>query len=331
MEQPSPSPSSSPSSSPPLGHPLDPKDAEILFLSQRLDRMERFMADRLRQGSDPAITTQAPLQHYCPSDVDVMGCPSIKPATPIEFFTKPTKSDTELKEVIRGFPKNVHMDQYKAPKVPYVVSNNLTFNKKHDSQIREFQERCAELTRPVDYFYHQFRQLQEIDPEHLKPDQILDLSVSFAVLMRQHLGGMAVKMHETRMANVREAAGAHFEDDALNMFDPQSFYDHTKSILTLQTYFKSKTGTDNRRDKGGNNNNNNSHGNGRHNSDKNWNNNQDRRSQCRSGRDFNNSNRSSSSFQRNSGNQRRNSQQRGRSTSRRNDRSPRLEGGSKDS
>ncbi|KAG9072231.1 hypothetical protein KI688_006455, partial [Linnemannia hyalina] len=173
--------------------------------------------------------------------------------------------------------------------------------------------------------------LQEIDPKHLKPDQILDLSVSFAVLMRQHLGGMAVKMHETRMANVREAAGAHFEDDALNMFDPQSFYDHTKSILTLQTYFKSKTGTDNRRDKGGNNNNDNSHGNGRHNSDKNWNNNQDRRSQSRSGRDFNNSNRSSSSFQRNSGNQRRNSQQRGRSTSRRNDRSPRLEGGSKDS
>ncbi|KAG9062246.1 hypothetical protein KI688_006578 [Linnemannia hyalina] len=253
MEQPSPSSSSSSSSSPPLDHPLDPKDAEILFLSQRLDRMERFMADRLRQGSDPAITTQAPLQHYRPSDVDVMGCPSIKPATPIEFFTKPTKSDAELKEVIRGFPKNVHMDQYKAPKVPYVVSNNLDFNRKHDSQIREFQERCAELTRPVDYFYHQFRQLQEIDPEHLKPDQILDLSVSFAVLMRQHLGGMTVKMHETRMANVREAAGAHFEDDALNMLDPQSFYDHTKSIRTLQSYFKSKPGTDNHRDKGDNN------------------------------------------------------------------------------
>ncbi|KAG9064578.1 hypothetical protein KI688_002836 [Linnemannia hyalina] len=111
-----------------------------------------------------------PMLHFntIAPQTDVIGCPSIKSETPIEFFTKPTKSDAELKEAIRGFPKNVHMDQYKAPKVPYVVSNNLTFNKKHDSQIREFQERCAELTRPVDYFYHQFRQLQEIDPEHLK-------------------------------------------------------------------------------------------------------------------------------------------------------------------
>ncbi|KAG0074996.1 hypothetical protein BGZ93_004342, partial [Podila epicladia] len=211
--------------------------------------MKRLMADHFHQDSDPAITTQASLQHYRPSDADVSGCPSIKPATPIEFFTKPTKSDAELKDTIRGFPKNVHMDQYKAPKVPYVVSNNLNFNKKHDSQICEFQERCAELTWPVDFFYHEFRQLQEIDPENLKPDQILDLSVSFAVLICQHLGGMAVKMHETHMANVREAAGAHFEDDTLNMFDPQSFYDHTKSICTLQSYFKNKTGTDNCRDK----------------------------------------------------------------------------------
>ncbi|KAG0338280.1 hypothetical protein BG005_003816 [Podila minutissima] len=85
----------------------------------------------------------------------------------------------------------------------------------------------------------------EIDPDNLKPDQILDLSVSFAVLIHQHLGGMAVKMHKIHMANVCKAAGANFEDDALNMFDPQSFYNHTKSICTLQAYFKNKMGTDN--------------------------------------------------------------------------------------
>ncbi|KAF9373529.1 hypothetical protein CPC16_001804 [Podila verticillata] len=332
MEQPSRSSSPSPSDS--STPPINPKDAKILFLSQRLDRMERFMAEHLQQDSDPTITTQASLQHYRPSDTDVIGCPSIKPTTPIEFFTKPMKSDTELKEAIRGFPKNVHMDQYKVPKVPHIVSNNLTFNKKHDAQIREFQEQCAELTCLVDFFYHQFRQLQEIDPEHLKPDEILDLSISFAVTICQHLGRMAVKMHETHMANVHEAAGAHFEDDSLNMFDPQSFYDNTKSICTLQSYFKNKTGTDNRRDKGSNgnnNNNNNGHSNNHYNSDKNWSNNQDCRSQSRSGRDYNNSNRSSSSFQRNSGNQRGNSQQCGRSTSHRNNRFQRSEDSLKDS
>ncbi|KAF9123648.1 hypothetical protein BG015_005272 [Linnemannia schmuckeri] len=340
MEQPShaSSSSSSPSPSSPSLPPIDSKDEKILFLSRRLERMERLMEDRFDLVSHPAITTQAALQHYRPSEADIMGCPSIRPTKPVEFFTKQSSSDTELKEAIRGFPKNVHMDQYKAPKVPQIVSNNLNFNKKHDGQIREFQERCAELTRPVDFFYFQFRQLQEFDPELLDPQKILDLSVSFAVLMRNHLGGMAVKMHETRMSNVREAAGANFEDDPLNMFDPQTFHDHTKSVRTLQSYFKNKTGSDNRRDKGGyGNNNNNTQGNnghsynGHNNSDRNRsNNNQDRRSQSRSGRDYNSNNRSSSSFHRNSGHRRGNSQQRGRSSSRRDDRSPRSEGGSKD-
>ncbi|KAF9315760.1 hypothetical protein BG006_003698, partial [Podila minutissima] len=70
------------------------------------------------------------------------------------------------------------------------------------------------------------------------------------------------------MANIYKATGAHFEDDTLNMFDPQSFYDHTKSMCTLLSYFKNKMGTDNCQDKGGNGSNNNSHGNGSHNSNK---------------------------------------------------------------
>ncbi|KAF9397094.1 hypothetical protein BGZ94_006404, partial [Podila epigama] len=179
------------------------------------------------------------------------------------------------------------MDKYLAPKVPQLVINNLSFNKKHDRQIREFQERCAELTRPVDYFYHQFKKLQKVDPSELKPEEILDISVNFAVLMREHLGGMAVKMHETRMANVREAAGANFEEDSLHMFDPQTFHDHAKSIRTLQSFFKPKTTSDNRRDNGGQGNKNNNQatqGQSGYNSGRNWSNNQDRRrSQSRSG------------------------------------------------
>ncbi|KAF9541593.1 hypothetical protein EC957_002962 [Mortierella hygrophila] len=122
--------------------------------------MECFIADRLRQDSDLAITAQAPLQHYRPSNVDVMGCPSIKPATPIEFFTKPTKSDTKLMKFIQGFSKNVHLDQYKAPKAPYIVFNKLTLNRKHDARVHEFQERCTELIRPVDYATFRPRDLQ---------------------------------------------------------------------------------------------------------------------------------------------------------------------------
>lgn len=247
MEQSSRSSPPASSSSPPLDSSLDPKDAEILLLRQRLDRLECLIADKFHQDSDPAIKTQAPLQYYHPSDAEVSRCPSIKPATPLEFFTKPPKSDAELMKDIRSFPKNVYMDQYKAPKVPSVVSNNLNYNKKHDSQLRELQERCAELTRPVHFYFHQFHQLQKIDPENLKPDQILDLAVNFAVLMSQQLGGMAVKMQEIRMANVREAAGAHFEDG------------YTKSIRT----FKNKSGTDNpprQRKQRQLQNNNNSHG-----------------------------------------------------------------------
>jgi hypothetical protein len=191
----------------------------------------------------------------------------------------------------------------------------------------------------VDFFFHKFRKLQSVDPDLLDAKEVLDISVNFAVLMREHLGGMAFKMHETRMSNVREAAGANFEDDSLHMFDPQTFHDHAKSIRTLQTFFKTKTASDNRRDNGGQGSNNNSQatqGQYGHNSNRNWNNNQDRRrSQSRSGRSYNNNNNnnshSSSSFHRNSGQRRGNSQQRGRSASRRNDRSPRSEGGSKDS
>ncbi|KAF9079344.1 hypothetical protein BGX23_004327, partial [Mortierella sp. AD031] len=296
----------------------------ILLLRSRIDRMERFFEERFNED-DPEITSQAALQYYRPKEYDITACPT-----------------TAQRHGAQGghsqLPKNVYMDKYTAPKVPQIVTSNLKFDKKHDGQIREFQERCAELTRPVDYFYHQFRKLQRVDHRLLKPQEILDISVNFAVLMREHLGGMAVKMHETRMSNVREAAGANFEEDSLHMFDPQTFHDHAKSIRTLQSFFKTKTAPDNRRDNGGQGNNNNNgqatQGQNGHNSNKNWSNNQDRRrSQNRSGRSYNNNNnsRSTSSFHRSTGQRRGNSQQRGRSTSRRDDRSPRSEGGSKDS
>jgi len=40
------------------------------------------------------------------------------------------------------------------------------------------------------------------------------------------------------MINVCDAARAHFEDDSLNMFDPQSFYDNTKSVRTIIEYLR---------------------------------------------------------------------------------------------
>ncbi|KAF9122487.1 hypothetical protein BG015_005546 [Linnemannia schmuckeri] len=238
--------------------------------------MERVIdRDHANLDDDPAFTAQPALQHYRPTDAEVIGCPNVKPAKPVEFFTKSSRSDAELKEAIRRFPKNVYMGQYKAPKVPQVVSANLSYNKKYDGQLCEFQERCAELTRPVDFFYHQFKKLQELDPIHLEIDHILNLSMRFAIIMREQLGGMAVKIHETRMSNNREAAGANFEDNLFSMLDSQTSYDHAKSIRKLQSSFKTKTGSDNRRDKdgyGNNNNQGNSHGNySRNNSDRNWN------------------------------------------------------------
>lgn len=252
MEQPSSSSNSSPSSS-----SLDSRDEQILSLSRRLDHLERLLKERANLDDDPAITTQAPLQLYHPTDDEIAGCPNIKPNKPVEFFTKTLVNEYELKEAIRGFPKNVFMDQYKAPKVPQIVPSSLTFDTSHDLQIREFQERCADLTRPVDFYYHEFKKLQEVDPALLKPSEILDLSVSFAVLMRQHLGGMAVKMHETRMSNVRMAAGAGYKDTTLHMSGRRSFHDHTKSVRAVQALIKNKKGSDNRRDKGGFGNNNN--------------------------------------------------------------------------
>jgi len=224
-----------------------------------MDRMERLFNERFDGPEGTSIVAQAPLQFYRPRDEDIAGNPDIKPAKPVAFFTKPSLSDAELKESIRKFPKNVYMDQYKAPKIPMVASSSdFSLCKKHDGQIRDFQERCAEITRPVDFFYHQVRRLKDVDPDNVNPTEILDISINFAVLMRQrqHLGGLAAKMHETRMYNVREAAGVNFEEDPLNMCDPQTFHDHTKSVRTLQTFFKTKTGTDNCRHKSGSGNNN---------------------------------------------------------------------------
>lgn len=228
------------------------------------------------------------------------------------------------------------MDGYKAPRVPQIVAKNISFSTKHDTQLRDVQERCAEITRPVHFFYHEFHKLQqanERNPGTIDLTAILEVASDFAILMHRHLGSLAVKVHDTRMANIRAAAGATFEDDSLRMFDPQTLHDHVKSVRTLQSVFR-KRDSDNHRDKGGNNNqgnnnNNNSHGYSSHSNNGNWRNNQDRRSRSRSRRDYSNSNnnnnnnsRSSSGFQRNPGQRRGNSQQRGRSSSRRGDRSP---------
>ncbi|KAG0301177.1 hypothetical protein BGZ97_002910, partial [Linnemannia gamsii] len=249
--------SSSSSSSSSTSPSFDSKDEVVLLLRSRIDRLESIINERFYEDNDPEITPQAALQYYRPGQYDIDGCPSIKPERPVEFFTKQRISDAKLKEAIHNFPKNVYMDKYTAPKVPHLVSSNIKFNKKHDSQIREVQEQCAELTRPVDFFFHKFRKLQRVDPLLLDPKEILDIAVNFAILMREHLGGMAVKMQETRMANVREAAGANFEEVSFHMFDPQTFHDHTKSISTLQFFSKTKMASENRHDKGGQGNNNN--------------------------------------------------------------------------
>ncbi|KAG0293933.1 hypothetical protein BGZ96_002047 [Linnemannia gamsii] len=270
--------SSSPSSSSSSSNPtFATQDDEIEFLRRRLDRMERCFDDQFNNTEDSAITTQPPLQHYCPTESEVQNCPLLKPDTPIEFFTKSPLKESEFSKNIRDFPKNVYMDGYKAPRVPQVVSRNITFSTKHDGQIRDFQERCAEITRPVDFFFHEFSKLQQFDkeqPNSIDSTTVLQIALDFSTLMRQHLGALAVKMHDTRMANVREAAGATFEDDSLRRFDPQSLHDHVKSVRNLQSVFRAtKKGSDNHRGKGdynSNNNGSNGHGNNSHGNNGNW-------------------------------------------------------------
>jgi len=230
------------------------------------------------------------------------------------------------------------MGQYKAPKMPKIVANNSKFSKKHDGQISDLQERCAELTRPVDFFLHKVRDLQDQHPDDLDPEAILEITAKFAMLIRDHLGGLAGQMHETRMANARSALGLNNDDDSLNMFDPQTLQEELKAQRTLSSTFnKDKNGSDSRR--GRNNSNYANYDNSSHNSNdsrshgtkSNWrNNNQDRRSRSRSSRGNNGDNRSSS-FHRNNQQRRGNSNHRGRSSSRRNDRSPRSEDGFSDS
>ncbi|KAH7054939.1 hypothetical protein BKA57DRAFT_434565 [Linnemannia elongata] len=217
MSQPSSSSSSPSSSSTPT---FASKDDEIAFLRRTLERVDRYIDDRLNTSNDQAVKTQSALQIYYPTDDQAKIFPQIKPEPAIDFFTKTTFTEAEYTKNIREFPKNFYMDGYKAPKVPQIVTKNLSFSNKHDGQIRDFQERCAEITRPIDFFFHEFYKLQETNKEN--PDKVnhaavLDIAVDFAILMRRHVGSLANKMHEARMANVRAAAGATIEDDPLRM------------------------------------------------------------------------------------------------------------------
>ncbi|KAF9913724.1 hypothetical protein FBU30_003062, partial [Linnemannia zychae] len=131
---------------------------------------------------DKAIKPQVPYTIYEPTEDEIQQYPALKPERPIDFFIKNKITDTELKDQFRIYPRNIHMGQYKAPKVPSVVANNTSFNKKQDNQIREFQE-------------------------------------------RYHLGGLACKMHETRMENVRSSVSTTKEDEDFIMFDSQTLHD----------------------------------------------------------------------------------------------------------
>ncbi|KAF9536768.1 hypothetical protein EC957_009792, partial [Mortierella hygrophila] len=208
MSQPSSSPSSSSSSSLPT---FASKDDEIAFLRRTLERVDRYIDDRLNPTIDEAIKSQSTLQLYYPTEAEVNDFPQLQPETPIEFFTKTPLTETEFTKNIREFPKNVHMDGYKAPRIPQIVTKNLTFSTKHDAQLREVQERCAEITRPIHYFYHEFHKLQQANrknPGTIDPTAVLEVACDFTILMHQHMGSLAVKVHDTRMANVRAAAGA---------------------------------------------------------------------------------------------------------------------------
>ena len=217
---------------------------------------------------------------------------------------------------------------YKAPKMPSVVHLSGA-QKARDAQLRALQERAAELTRPVDMFLHQIWSLERNN--NLDPQEVLELSQTFAKLIRSQLGGMAGRINTMRVDNVRASQGADYRPDELDLVDPHTLQEDIKTFKTLKNAFQPKDqhkGYDYRRDKGNNtnnSNNNNSHNNGNNNGHGNYyrNNNQDRRSRSRSRRDNNNDHQSS--FHRNSDNRRGNSQQRGRNTSRRNNRSPESE------
>ncbi|KAF9201539.1 hypothetical protein BGZ59_002653 [Podila verticillata] len=225
-------------------------DDNIARLMREMARLQNKVATLEQQQQpeqqDPTITAQVPYTTYHPTDDEVIQYPALKPDKPIDFFLKNKITDTEFKDLFRKYPRNAYMGHYTAPKIPKVITNNNS---------------------------------NDIDPESM-----LDVSINFAVLIRDQLGGLAGKMHEACLGNVRAASGITEEDDDLNMVDATTLHEEVKSSRTLATAFN-KNGSDLRQGRGGNfnsaqnsnnnsnNNNNHSHGSG----SSNWrNNNQDR-------------------------------------------------------
>ncbi|KAF9320677.1 hypothetical protein BG006_002733, partial [Podila minutissima] len=127
---------------------------EIEFLCCRLECVECLIDDHFNSTDDQAIMTQSALQHYCPTQSELEAFHQLKPEMPIEFFTKALFTEAEFTKNICEFPKNVYMDGCKAPRIPQIITKNISFSTKHDTQLHDVQEWCTEITCPVDFFYH---------------------------------------------------------------------------------------------------------------------------------------------------------------------------------
>jgi hypothetical protein len=189
----------------------------------------------------------------------------------------------------------------KTHRIPGIL-NLSSIQKARGAQLRVLQERTAGLTRPVDMFLHHTWLLERND--NLDPQELILLSQTFAILVRDQLGGMAGMINMMRMDNLRASQGANYRPDEHDLVDPHTLQEDIKTFNVLKKAFQPKKdqykGPDNRRDGDGYKNNNynyNSHSdrnNNRHRNNFRNNNNKERRSRSRSNND------SRSSFHRNS-------------------------------
>ena len=205
---------------------------QIARLGEQLSKLQQEKDD-----VDPQIEVQPPTSFLTPTDEEAEQYPAIRSTHPLFLFENDIDDD-EFWELLRKFPKNSTVG-YEPPRTPSIVHTS-TINKAHDVQLRAFQKRLANLTRPVDLFLHQIWQLEakgNVD------DKFADLCVSFAVFMREQLAGMAGRISTVRTENLRATQGVTYKDDPLKLVDPKQFQDDIKSYKALSQAFKPRQPT----------------------------------------------------------------------------------------
>ncbi|KAG0225054.1 hypothetical protein BGX31_007785, partial [Mortierella sp. GBA43] len=211
-----------------------PQDATIALLQDQLANITRQL-ERLQSNkdSDPQLEEQAPITIYHPSPDEAKRCPTIISDNPLSFFQNDVPDD-DFWEHFRRYPKNATRG-YEPPKVPSVIHLSAA-QKAHDQQLRGVQKRLVHITRPVDLFVHQICSMEGSGP--LDSEDVVELCTAFANLMHEQLAAAAGRINAIRMDNLRNAQGANYKPDNLDIVEPSKFQEEIKSIRAITNAFK---------------------------------------------------------------------------------------------